>query len=163
MVEYTPPPANLDALNPIQRYMQKGSLDQQDWLRLGAIILAYFVLRPYLQKAAKWWFSDGKLAEGEKAQKEYQERRAKVGANSIRIGKKDADQIIEDFDESEDVVTSGSNVNDKGAVVNRKSKPQPVGKSMVEDELLDWKDEPARGTQDGDKGDVMEWLGKWDK
>lgn len=166
MPKYTPPPPTLDHLNPIQRYLQKGQLDRQDWLRLGVLVLAYFVLRPYIEKGAAWLLAP---KEGIKAQKEYAERRAKakIDADSIRgIKKKKGSEketnIVEELVEDDKAVTS-ARTGEKGQAVNRKNKGQNANKSH-EEKMVDWEDEPIEvATGDGDKADVVQWLNKWDK
>lgn len=161
MPQYSPPPPTLDHLNPIQRYMQKGQLDFADWLRLGVLVAAYFIARPYIHKAAKWWFGDEKMKEGEKAQLEYMQRRAEVDANEIRSGKKKGDTALDEIKDGQDVTTSGRRVAGDSTVVNRKTKPQP-GKKPLEEQLLDWDDEPLEQPKEIQQGDVSEWLNKWE-
>ena len=154
MVQYSPPPEDLSVLNPIQRYMQKGPhFDTTDWGYLLIFVLAYFTVRPYIQKLAKWWFSDKDMKEGEKALEEYARSKAKVGPNAIRGSEgQEAVSMLENSGET----STGSNIDKTGQVVNRKTKTKSEA-----DQLLDWDDEPERKPTEGDKGDVVTWLDKW--
>lgn len=157
MVEYVPPPKDLSRLNPIQRYMQKGSLDRQDYVWLFIIVLAYFTARPYVQELAKRFFSPA-TDEGERIRQEFimSKAKAKVGPNAIRGTEH---QELETIPESkEDVTTSGTQSTSKGKAVNRKNKEK-----TLQDQLLDWDDEPARPAEDPSKADVVSWLDKWSK
>ncbi|KPI45017.1 uncharacterized protein AB675_2570 [Cyphellophora attinorum] len=160
MVEYTPPPADLSRLNFVQRYMQKGSLDWSDYGYLILVVLAYLAVRPALQR----WVI-GKSEEEEQGVLErasYQERRAKVGANAIRGGKAEPEDLLT----ADETTTSGANVtqSSEGAVVNRKAKGVKfAGPKSETEKLVDWDDEPGRTAVEGDKSDVMAWLDKWDK
>jgi len=153
MVDYAPPPEDLSQLNLIQRYMQKGSLDRQDYVWLLILVLAYFSARPYIQSVFKWWFSENDVKEGEQVREEYMRSKAKVGPNSIR-----GIETQESIAETGETSTSGSNVDKKGKVTNRKIKEK-----SGEEELLDWDEEPARAPAEGDKADVVAWLDKWSK
>lgn len=159
MVEYAPVPENLHELNPIQRYMQKGSLDRQDYAYLFIFVLAYFAARPYIQKLAKWFFAPKELLEGEAAQKEYFDSKAKVSPNEIRGEKEEQPNSISETK----TAASGSNTDKKGNVVNRKSKAQVASQKTQEEQLLNWDDEPARKATEGDKSDIVAWLDRWDK
>jgi hypothetical protein len=151
MVEYTPPPADLSHLNPIQRYMQKGQLEGTDWVYLFLFVAAYFAARPTIEKVIKYWMTGGDLKEGEQAQADYVRSKAKVGSNSIR-GKQDP--TMTSIPEASEDTTTGSSVNPDGNVTNRKAKDATK-------ELLDWDDEPAREPTEGDKGDVVAWMNRW--
>ena len=156
MVEYTPAPEDLSRLNPIQRYMQKGSLDTQDYAWLFIAVLAYFTARPYIQELFKRFFSIGDVQEGERVRQDYVKSKAKVGPNSIRGNEV---QELETIPESkEDIITSGTNVTTKGKVVNRKNKEK-----SEQEKLIDWDDEPERPAVEGDRADVVSWLDKWSK
>lgn len=160
MVQYSPPPDRLDRLNPIQRYMQKGSLDRQDYIYLLIFVLAYFALRPYVQKVIKWLIAPNDVKEGDQALQEHFQSRAKVGANTIRGAKHVEPEPVRV--ESSGVTTSGSNTTKAGQVSNRKVKSTNTTKSE-EEKLLDWDDEPPRQQTEGDRSDVMKWLEKWDQ
>lgn len=159
MPEYTPPPDDLSRLNPFQRYMQKGQLDWNDYFYLGLLVAAYIIARPAIHKFVRWIVEEKDVKEGEEQTEAYYERRAKVGANSIRGGK---DESINISSAADDTLASGADINEKGEVANRKSKGSKGVKSET-DKLLDWDDEPARGHAEGDKSDVVAWLNKWDK
>ena len=160
MPKYTPPPPTLDHLNPIQRYMQKGSLDRQDYAWLVILVLAYVALRPYVQKFMKWLLAPKDVVEGDQALRDHFQEKAKVGANTIRGSKAtDPESITVD---SKAVTASGSNPATEGKVLNRKSKPTITDKSE-EEKLVDWDDEPLHEPVEGGKTDVMAWLDKWDK
>lgn len=157
MPEYDPPPKDLTRLNPIQRYMQKGSLEKQDYAWLFILVLAYFTVRPYLQELAKRFFSPDTV-EGERIQQEYiqTKAKAKIGPNAIRGTDH---QELETIPESkEDVTTSGTQTTSKGKAINRKNKEK-----SLQDQLLDWDDEPARPAEEPGKADVVSWLDKWSK
>lgn len=184
MVKYVPPPKDLSKLNPIQRYMQKGSLDWSDWLRLIALVAAYWFLRPYIQNFARK-LSGEAVAEGEAEQEAYKERReaAAVSANQIRSGKKSPsegktlgqllDEGVDGFDDS--AKTSGAATADvnESEVKSRKQKKKGVSfapeKSTIE-KTMDWEDEsefdPRRKPVEGEEGapvagDIKEWMEKW--
>jgi len=161
MPKYTPPPPSLDHLNPIQRYMQKGALDKQDYVWLALFVLAYFTARPYIQRLFKWWFAEKDVIEGERAHQEYMQSKAKISPNSIRGSESAEPTSLPDT--TADATTSGSNVDKKGKVVNRKAKGPSTAEKAEEDKLLDWDEEPARRPVEGDKSDVMTWLEKWDE
>ena len=163
MVEYVPPPADLSRLNPIQRYMQKGTLEWSDYFWLCVVVAVYLIARPAIRKFIMG--KDQAEAEGEYERGKYQERRAKVGLNNIREGKAEP----EDITAATETTASGANVkNDAGGeVLNRKPKGSKVPKSEA-DKLLNWDDEgsaaePSRTTAEGGKSDVAAWLDKWDK
>ena len=161
--EYSAPPSDLSRLNPIQRYMQKGSLDKQDYVYLLIFVLAYFALRPYLKKGAAWFFAPEGLQAGQDAQKEYAQNRARaaVGANEIRGGRDGApEELISENDT--DVAATGIEATGTGQATNRRTKNQAPSKTEA-DKLLNWDDEPARTRQEGDQGDVAAWLDRWDK
>lgn len=156
MVEYTAPPKDLNRLNPIQRYMQKGSLDKQDYVWLFIFVLLYFTVRPYLQELAKRFFSSETVEEGEQIRKDFIKSKAKVGPNAIRgLESHELETIPET---KEETLASGSHTAAAGQVVNRKNKEK-----TGEEKLLDWDDEPERSQIDGDKTDVVSWLDKWDQ
>lgn len=184
MVEYIPPPADLSKLNPIQRYMQKGSLEWSDYMRLAVLVLAYWFLRPYIQRAAKRFLSDSSIEEGEAEAEAYKQRRAvaAVGANDIRSGKKSSEgktlgQLLDDGIDGV-AATSGADAKpmDVGEaqdaeVKNRKQKKKGVSfapEKSAEDKTLDWEDDsefdprkgPAGSTQGG-SGDIKQWMEKW--
>ncbi|OAL37429.1 hypothetical protein AYO20_03278 [Fonsecaea nubica] len=152
MVEYTPAPEDLSRLNPIQRYMQKGQLDKQDYVYLILIVLVYFMARPKIEEFFKWWMGPKELQEGEQARIAYMQK-AKVGPNVIRGTETRSLETIPEV--SADTAT-GTNMDKKGKVVNRKTKDK-----SGTDKLLDWEDEPERKPTEGDKSDVVAWLDKW--
>ena len=161
MVEYGPIPDRLDQMNPIQRWMQKPSLETSDYAWLLILVLGYVVVRPYTKEAIKWLIAPKEVKEGDKAMKEHFESRAKVDANSIRGSNKTttSEQIPA---ETKNVAATGSNIATDGQVSNRKLKSTATGKSE-EEKLVDWDDEPPREPVPGDKTDVVAWLDKWDK
>lgn len=160
--EYTPPPSDLSGLNPIQRYMQRG-LTTQDYAYLFIFVLAYIAARPYVKKGAKWLLAPKELIEAERIQNEYYEtQEAKVSANEIRAKGNGGESVMVDGT-GDDVKASGRE-EETGNVVNRKAKTQtPATSKSEEEKLLDWDDEPARAKVEGDKGDVVSWLNKWDE
>ena len=162
MVEYSPPPADLSQLNPIQRHMQKGSLDRQDYAYLLILVLAYVAFRPAIKRGAAWLLAPKDFEEGQQAQKDFAEGRAKatIGANAIRGGKDETDELVRSGEA--DATASGVDPQSKGQLQNRKMKGQDPNKSEV-DKLLDWDDEPVSVKQEGDKSDVLTWLDKWTK
>lgn len=184
MVQYrVPPPKDLSKLNPIQRYMQKGSLEWNDYMRLAVLVLAYWFLRPYIQRAAKRWMGDSSIDEGEAETEAYKQRRAAaaVGANDIRSGKKSPENktLGTLLDEGADGVAATSGVHAKGIdsseaqegdVKNRRPKKKGVSFAPEKSDLdktLDWEDDsefdPRRGpagSQAGN-GDIKQWMEKW--
>lgn len=186
MVEYTPPPQDLSKLNPIQRYMQKGSLDFSDWLRLGAVVLVYWLLRPYFQKLAKKW-SDDAVQKGEEEQAAYQQRRAQAAiSDDIRSGKKRQQgegktlgNLLEEgadgFAESSGAKAASNVPGQDGEVKNRKQKKTKgvsfaPEKSEV-DKTMDWEDESefdprrkpltSQEQAEAEGGDIKQWMEKW--
>lgn len=185
MVKYTAPPTDLSRLNPIQRYLQKGSLDYSDWLRLIALVAVYWLLRPYIQNFARK-LSGEEVAQGEAEQEAYQQRReaAAVGPNDIRSGKKVPesktlgqllDEGVDGFDKSattSGVATTATEGND-GEVKSRKPKKKGVSfapEKSAADRTLDWEDEsefdPQRKAAEGEEGepvagDIKTWMEKW--
>lgn len=151
MVEYTPPPADLSHLNPVQRYLQKGQLDSRDLAYLFIFVLAYLAARPAIQRGIKWWMADEELLAGERAQAEF--LKAKIDPNSIRGSK--ASQATSIPELAGDAAT-GSSVDQNGTVVNRKTK-----ENSGTDVLLDWDDQPGRKPTEGDKADVVSWMNRW--
>lgn len=186
MVEYTAPPEDLSRLNPIQRYMQKGSLEWSDWMRLGVIVLIYWLVRPYAQKLFRRWGEEA-ITEGEKEKAAYEERRAaaSVSANDIRTGKKETEgktlgyvlaagpEGLAASSGADSTVASATQGQD-GEMKNRKAKKKGVSfapeKSEV-DKTLDWEDDsefdPRRSPlssserADSSTGDIKQWVDKW--
>jgi Protein trafficking PGA2 len=159
MPQYVPPPASLDHLNPIQRYLQKGSLDFEDYMRLFLLVLAYFVLRPYIDAGMKRFFKHEDLSEGEEIQKEYIESKlkAKVGANEIRGAKTTA------VGSSTETITSGADIKPTNTLVNRKAKETGEVPAPTAEQLLEWSDITTTGATEGAKTDVLAWVDKWDE
>ena len=156
MAKYaTPPPADLSGLNPIQRYLQKGELENRDWAYLLILVLAYFAARPTIQRLMKAWLADDDVKEGERAQKEFQQSqaKAKIGPNSIRGNEA---QEATTIPETSGDTTTGTSLDAKGSVTNRKTKENPETKT-----LLEWDDQPERKPTAGDKGDVVAWMNRW--
>ncbi len=151
MVQYTPPPADLSHLNPIQKYLQKGQLDTRDLAYLFIFVLAYLAARPAIQRGIKWWMADEELLAGERVQEEF--LKAKIDPNSIRAaGSRQATSIPEI---SGDAAT-GISMDQNGKVVNRRTKEK-----SETDILLNWDDQPGRKPTEGDKGDVVSWMNRW--
>jgi hypothetical protein len=160
MVEYGPKPDRLDRMNPIQRYMQKGSLEFSDYIWLLIVILAYIALRPHTQKFMKWLLAPKDVKDGDEALKSHYQSKASVNPNTIRGGKAELPTVIPENDSS--VAASSSAVVNEGQVSNRKAKNSSSTKTE-EEKLIDWDDEPARQHFEGEKSDVIAWLDKWDK
>ncbi|KIW65645.1 hypothetical protein PV04_07886 [Phialophora macrospora] len=153
MVKYTPPPADLSHLNPIQRYMQKGELEGRDWAYLLIFVLAYLAARPAIQRGIKWWMADEELKAGERAQAEFLRSKARVSPDTIRGSKS---QEATPVPEGSGDKTTGSSLDNKGKVTNRKAKDRSPA-----DILLEWDDQPERKPADGDKVDVVAWMNRW--
>lgn len=163
MPTYTPPPASLDHLNPLQRYLQKGSLDFQDYMHLFLLVLGYFVCRPYIDAGMKKFFKHKDLSEGEEIQKEYVESKLKpkVGANEIRGAKTTT------LESGAGTATSGADTKLANTPVSRKAK-QPAEElgevpEQTAEQLLEWDDITTTGTTEGPKADVLTWIDKWDQ
>ena len=141
--------------------MQKGSLERDDYIRLGLLVLCYFMLRPYIQKVFKYFFS-GDIQEGEEIREKYEKSmsKAKLDPNTLRDSKKHPG-IEEGPAENGEAVGTGRKARNGGAAVNRKVKFAP--EKTEEEKLLDWDDEPARRPTEGDTADVATWLDKWDQ
>jgi hypothetical protein len=156
MPDYVPPPASLDHLNPIQRYLQKGKLEFQDYMNLVILVLAYFVGRPYIEAGMKRIFENKDVKEGEQTQKDYIESKTKpkVGANEIR-GAKSA--TIEPA-----TGATGADIASSNVAVNRKSKPIDEVPAPTAEQLLEWSDIATTGSTEGGKSDVATWVNNWD-
>lgn len=162
MPEYSPPPASLDHLNPIQRYLQKGALDFQDYMNLFLLVLAYFVSRPYIDAGMKKFFKHKDLSEGEDIQKEYIESKMKpkVGANEIRGAKTTT------VGSSVEITASGADIKPASALVNRKAiQTAATGEvpAPTAEQLLEWSDITTTGTAEGAETDVLTWVNTWDE
>lgn len=160
MVDYVPPPRDLSRLNPIQRYMQKGSLDWSDYVWLVALVLLYWFCRPALQRFFKT-MAGPEVQQGEDEQKAYEQRRAQaaIDANSIRSGQKQQPppekgktlgQILDDGVDGMmpgHATTTSANVVHAEGVSNRtevKKKKKGVSfapEKSAEERTLDWEDE----------------------
>src|SRR5271155_4316297 len=159
MVEYSPPPADLSKLNPIQRYLQKGALETRDWFRLFIIVMSYLLLRPYIEWLMKKWFDADPKKSSQDAQAEAK-LTARIPANAIRGNKSEG----------------------KGGSTAKASGSEPAGEEEItlrrpgkggaeftattlQEQLLNWDDLDlkARKPVEGDKNDVTEWLGGWDE
>ena len=143
--------------------MQKGSLDKQDYIWLTIFALAYIAARPLNSKLFNWFIALKELSEGEREITEYWQRTAKAKAspNSIRGGKDDGVEDIS-LDTTTETKISGAAVDKQGKVSNRKAKGKKGENSEV-DKFIDWDDEPAHISVEGEKSDVIAWLKKWDK
>ncbi|KAJ9655565.1 hypothetical protein H2198_005566 [Neophaeococcomyces mojaviensis] len=180
--EYKPVPQDLSRLNPIQRYFHKGSLEWSDYGRLIAVVLVYWLLRPYIQRTIKRWSSE---SQGEEEREAYQQRReeAKVSANDIRSGKQRAEgktlgQILDEGVDGQAAAASGVVRNGEVEVKNRKQQQQKKKKGVsfameksAEEKTLDWEDDSefdptqkplAEGEAiPAEKNDIKEWMEKW--
>ena len=156
MPEYVPPPASLDHLNPIQRYLQKGKLEFQDYMNLVLLVLAYFVLRPYIEAGMKKMFENKDLKEGEQTQKDYIESKTKpkVGANEIRGAKTSTTESAKG--------ATGAEIAPSNVPVNRKSRPTDEVPAPTAEQLLEWSDIATTGSTEGGKADVATWVDNWD-
>ena len=181
MVEYVPPPRDLSRLNPIQRYLQKGSLDWSDYARLAAFIALYWFLRPYLQKFFKNASKDVK--DGEEEEEAYKERRAKAAlAADLRPGseKEKGKTLGELLDGGVDGMMAQStgirsSKADDSTTEMKSRKPKKKGVSFAPektelDKTLDWDDEsefdprrPPVVSEGGQpqSGDIKAWMEKW--
>ena len=159
MVEYSKPPP-LDKLNPVQRYLQKGELETGDWFKLALLVIVYLLLRPWIEHLFKAPFNADPRKTSQEANKGGKSK-AKVSPNAIRGAVDDTDEgaALEPY-----ATTSGRDPTmGSGAFVTRRGKGGTSGSQRMEDTLLDWEDVPARKPVEGDKGDVVEWLGSWDE
>ena len=161
MPEYVPPPASLDHLNPIQRYLQKGKLEFQDYMNLVLLVLAYFVLRPYIEAGMKRIFENKDLKEGEQAQRDYIESKTKpkVSANEIRGAKTTAIEPTPG--------ATGADVVVFNAPVSRRTKPtddKPIDEvpPPTAEQLLEWSDIVTTGSTEGGEADVATWVNNWE-
>ena len=163
MPQYTPPPPTLDHLNPVQRYLQKGSLEFQDYVNLLLLVLAYFFIRPYIDAGMKKFFANKDLSEGEEIQKEFAESKLKpkVGANEIR-GAKTAT-----IGSDAEITSSGAETKPANIPFNRKARQveAQIGEvpAPTAEQLLEWDDITTVGTTEGGKADVVSWVDKWDE
>lgn len=156
MPNYVPPPATLDHLNFVQRYLQKGQLEFQDYVNLMLLVLAYFIGRPYIEAGMKKMFENKDIKEGEQAQKDYidSKTKPKVGANEIR-GAKTA--TIEPTKGA-----TGADIAPSNVPINRKSRPEDMVPDPTAEQLLDWSDITTTGSTEGGKADVATWVDNWD-
>ena len=125
----------------------------RDWAGLFILVLAYFTVRPYLVRGAKSWFRDDALKEGEQAQAEFLQSKAKIGPNTIRDTTASESTSIP---ERSGDTTTGSKVHTGGKVTNRRAK-----ETTGTEEILNWDDQHERKPVEGDKGDVVAWMDKW--
>ena len=163
MTQYAPTP-NLDNMNPIQRYLHKGSLEPWDYFRLLLIVGGYLLLRPSIEAAMKWWFDadPGKTSQDARKHAKEAKAAAKVSPNNIRSAKGATEE-----DESTSTAgakASGREGNTEDEIVLRR--PGKGGSEFtaktLEQQLLDWDDVESIRPAEGPKGDVTEWVQKWD-
>jgi len=148
-------------MNPIQRYLHKGSLEPWDWARLGLVVVAYILLRPSIEWLMKKWFDADPFRTSQDARKKAKAA-AKVSPNAIRGAKGDTEK--DNPQSTAGGTSSGREVNTDDDIVLRrpgKGGSEFTAKSF-EEQLMDWDDVDAIKTPEGPKGDVTEWVKKWD-
>lgn len=142
--------------------MQKGSLDRDDYIRLGLLVLVYFILRPYIEKLFQAGFGSREIEEGEQILQEYTQGKAKLDGNALRSSKSSA--LDTAAVTGEGAVTTGSKASKSGETVNRKVKFKvDQAEKSAQEKLIDWDGEPARKPVEGDMSDVTNWLDRWDE
>jgi Protein trafficking PGA2 len=158
MVQYAPTPP-LDKMNPIQRYLHKGALEPWDWARLALIVITYLLLRPSIEWLMKKYFDADPFKTSQDARKAAKAK-AKVSPNVIRGAAAVAEQ---DPQSSADATASGTETtaNDDMSGRRGKGKSEFTAKTF-EQQLLDWDDLEEIQPVEGPKGDVSEWVKKWD-
>ena len=160
MTRYEPTP-RLDKVNPIQRYLHKGGLEPWDWARLAFIVVAYLLLRPYFEWLFKKYFDADPLKTSQEA-RQSATAKAKISPNAIRgvsreVGQKDPLSTAE-------ATTSGFEITANDDMSGRRSKGKSAFTAKtLEQQLLDWDDIEEIPSSHGPKGEVSEWVRKWDR
>jgi len=159
MPEYAPTP-NLDNANPIQRYLHKGALEPRDWIALALIVICYVTLRPSIERLMQRYFDANPAKTSQDLWRAAKASKAKVSPNEIRGVQR---QTKDEGEPSQTSVTaSGKDVYSPDKIVLKRGKSEFTAKTL-EQQLLDWDDVEARQPKEGDKGDVLEWIDKWDE
>jgi hypothetical protein len=159
MVQYAPTPP-LDTMNPIQRYLHKGELEPWDWARLALIVIAYILLRPSIQWLMKKYFDADPLKTSQEA-RQAAKAKAKVSPNAIRGAAVEVEQ--EDPLSPANATASGTETTANDDMSGRigKGKSAFTAKTF-EQQLMDWDDIQDIQSVEGPKGDVSEWVKRWD-
>jgi hypothetical protein len=159
MMQYAPTPP-LDKMNPVQRYLHKGALEPWDWVRLALIVIAYLLLRPSIEWLMKKYFDADPFKTSQEA-RHAAKAKAKVSPNVIRGATAEAEQ--EDHLSPPNATASGieTTANDDMSGRRGKRKSEFTAKTL-EQQLLDWDDIQDIQPAEGQKGDVSEWVKKWD-
>jgi hypothetical protein len=159
MAQYAPTPP-LDKMNPFQRYLHKGALEPWDWARLALIIIAYLLLRPSIEWLMKQYFDADPFKTSQEA-RQAAKAKAKVSPNVIRGAPAEVEH--EDSLSSASATASGTEATANDDVSGRRGRGKPAFTAKtLEQQLLDWDDIQEIETLDGPKGDVSEWVKKWD-
>ena len=159
MTKYAPTPP-LDKMNPIQRYLHKGALEPWDWARLALIVIAYLLLRPSIEWLMRQYFDADPFKTSQEA-RQAETAKAKVSPNFIRGATAEVEQ--EDSLSSASATASGIETTANDDVSGRRGKGKsPFTAKTLEEQLMDWDDIQEIEPPGGPKGDVSEWVKKWD-
>lgn len=163
MAQYAPTPS-LEKMNPIQRYLHKGELEPWDWIRLALIVMSYFVLRPSIEAAMRWYFDadPGKTSQDARQKAKEEKAKAKISPNDIRSARGLSEKDVSTS--AQDATASGRAGNGDDEIVLRR--PGKGGSEFsaktLEQQLLDWDDVDGIQPVEGPRGDITEWVKKWD-
>ncbi|CAL5873104.1 uncharacterized protein PFLUO_LOCUS7373 [Penicillium psychrofluorescens] len=146
------------------------------WTRIALIVIAYLLLRPYIEKLFKWSYDREKRKEKEKKEKQRLKqkasgKKAKVSANALRGGRGGAEggKVIGEVDNTEDELgtedeegedmaeASGvpewnkmARKRQKKYLKNLEKQAYASADSLTDDqvlELLDWSEEEEEGAK----------------
>jgi len=116
------------------------------------------VARPWIDLAFQKFFTQDVTKTSQEAHRKKQPK-AKVGPNAIRGGPEVPDDTTTSADMDGDATASGQYITTANTELERRG---GSGMKALQEQLLDWDNEPARAPVEGDKTDVVEWLKKWD-
>lgn len=139
-------------------YASFANVSLHRWLRIGAIVASYVMLRPYIDLMFRKWFDHDqrKKKEKEEAQKAAfgvsPDKKANMSANALRGGGKVLGEVEESDEEVEDDEAKASGVPEWGKLAKKRQKkyqksvekesqqPAPALTDEQMMELLDWSD-----------------------
>ena len=133
-------------------YASFADMTAHRWVRLGAVIVGYILIRPYIDAGFRKWFDydQRKKKAEEDAQKaafgETEDKKAKLSANSLRGSGKVLGEVENTDDEPEEDEANASGVPGSSNMTRRRRKKsekqaEKRGHQLSEEqllELLDW-------------------------
>ena len=160
MAQYAPTP-RLDKMNPIQKYLHKGELEPWDWARLALIVITYLLLRPSIEWLMKKYFDADPFKTSQDARQAAKAKtKAKVSPNAIR-GAAVEEKQDEPLSPS-NAIASGTETTANDIVSGRRGKGRSEFTAKTfEQQLLDWDDVQDIQPVEGPKGEVSDWVEKW--